>query len=96
MDVSTFEYFCSTLAPLLQRQDTNMRLAILVQVKVVVSISRLAISNSMQSIADLYRIGLSTSQLVVSQFWGAMKSILLKKFIRWPSSTVMEKFAQEF
>ena len=41
MDVSTFEYLCSILAPDLQRRDTNMRLAIPVQVKVVVSIFRL-------------------------------------------------------
>ena len=61
MDVSTFEYFCITLAPDLQRQDTSMRLAIPVQVKVAVSITRLAIGNSMQCITDLYRIGLSFS-----------------------------------
>ena len=66
MDESTFEYLCSTLAPCLTRQDTNMRLAVPVQVKVAVSISRLATGNSMQSIADLYKIGLSTSQLAVS------------------------------
>ena len=96
MDVSTFEYLCCTLAPSLQRQDTRMRLAVPVRVKVAVSISRLATGNSMRSIADLYRIGLSTSQLAVSQFTAAMKSVLLKKFIRWPSAPVMEKFAQEF
>ena len=28
MDVSTFEYLCSTLAPYMLRQDTNMRLAV--------------------------------------------------------------------
>ena len=50
----------------------------------------------MQSIADLYKIGLSTSQVAVSEFTAAMKSILLKKFKRWPSATVMDKFAQEF
>lgn len=96
MDVSIFEFLCSSLAPMLQRQDTNMRAAIPVQVKVVVSISRLATSNLMQSIADLYKIGLSSSQLAVSQFCVAVKSILLKKFIRWPSTAVMEKFANEF
>ena len=94
IDVSTFEYLCSTLAPLLQRQDTTMRLVVPVQVKVAVSITRLATGNSMQSISDLYRIGLSTGQSAVSQFWGAMKFVLLKKFIRWPSSDVMKKFAQ--
>ena len=96
MDVSTFEYLCSTLAPDLQRQDTSMRLAIPVQVKVAVAISRLATGNSMQCIADLYRIGLSTSQLAVSQFCVAIKKNLLKKFIEWPSPAIMKRFAQEF
>ena len=96
MDVSTFEYLCSTLAPYMLRQDTNMRLAVPVQVKVAISISRLATGNSMQSIADLYKIGLSTSQLAVSQFTCAVKSALLKTYIRWPTASVMEKFSVEF
>ena len=96
MDVSTFEYLCSTLAPSLLKQDTNMRPAIPVQVKVAVAISRLATGNSMQTIADLYKIGLSTSQLAVTQFTSAIKSVLLKKFIRWPSTATMEKYASEF
>lgn len=96
MDASTFEFLCSSLATFLQRQDMNIQSAIPVQIKVAVAISRLATGNFMQSIVDLYRIGLSTSQLAVSQFSSAVNSILLKKFIRWPSTTVMEKFAQEF
>ena len=96
MDVSTFEYLCTTLAPMLLRKNINMRSAIHVQVKVDVAISRLATGNSMQSLADLYRIGLSSSQLAVSQFCLAMKSLFLKIFIRWPSTAVMDKFAEEF
>ena len=96
MDISTFEYLCCTLAPDLQTQDTRLRLAIPVQVKVVVSISRLATGNSMQSIADLYKIGLSSSQRAVSQFCGALKKILLRKFINWPSPSTMDRYAQEF
>ena len=96
MDISTFEYLCSTLAPDLQRQDTRLRLAIPVQVKVAVSISRFATGNSMQSIADLYKIGLSSSQLAVSQFCGALKKKLLRKFINWPSPSSMKRYAQEF
>ena len=96
MDVSTFEYLCATLAPDLQRRDTNMRLAIPVQVKVAVSISRLASGNSMQCIADLYRIGLSSSQQAVSQFCAAIKKNLLRKFISWPTPAIMDRYAQEF
>ena len=73
MDVSTFEYLCGALAPDLQRRDTAMRLAIPVHVKVAVSITRLVTGNSMQCIADLYRIGMSSSQLAVTQFCGAIK-----------------------
>ena len=86
MDVSTLEYLYSTLAPTLQKQDTNMRSTIPIQVKVAVVISRLAIGNSMQTIVDLYRIGLSTSQKAVTQFTGAIKTIILQKFIKWPIS----------
>ena len=96
MDVSTFKYLCSTLSPYLTRQNTNMRLAVPVQVKVAVSISRLATGSSMQSIADLSKIGLFTSPLAVSEFSGAIKYVLLKKNFRWPSTSVMEKFAEEF
>ena len=73
MDISTFEYLCATLTPELQRRDTNMRLAIPIQVKVVVLIFRLTSGNSMQCIADLYRIGLLSSQQAVSQFCAAIK-----------------------
>ena len=96
MNVSTFEYLCNTLAPDLQTQDTRLRLAIPVQVKVAVSIVRLAIGNSMQCIADLYKIGLSSSQRVVTQFCGTIKKSLLKKFINWPSASTLDKYAQEF
>jgi hypothetical protein len=96
MDLSTFEYLCSTLAPDLQRRDTRLRLAIPVQVKVAVAISRLATGNSMQSIADLYRIGLSSSQVVVSQFCIAVKTHLLQNFIKWPTPVIMEKYARDF
>jgi hypothetical protein len=50
----------------------------------------------MQNITDLYKIGLFTSQVAVSQFIGAVKSILLKQYIRWPTPSAMKKFAQEF
>ena len=73
MSVSTFEYLCTTLALDLRRQDTRLRLAIPVQVKVAVSIARLATGNSMQCIPDLYKIGLSSSQLAVTQFIRAIK-----------------------
>ena len=79
MDVSTFEYLCSMLAPSLQKQDTNMRSAIPVEVKVAVAISKLATGNSMQTIADLCKIGLSTSQLAVTQFVGAIKTNFLEE-----------------
>ena len=84
------------VSPDLQRQDTDMRLAIPVQVKVVVSILRLATYNFMQCITDLYMIGLSSSQLAVSQFCVAIKKIMLKKFINKPALSTMDIYVQEF
>ena len=80
----------------LRKQDTRLKLAIPVQVKVAVLISRLATGNSMQDIADLYRIGLSSSQVAVLEFCAAIKKNLLKKFIKWPSPAIMERYAEEF
>lgn len=96
MDVSTFRYLCSYLAPDLQRQNMNMRVAILVHMKVVVSISRLAIGNFMQCIADLYKIGFSSNQLGVSQIYVVIKIIFFQKIIKWSSSTIMDRYVQEF
>ena len=95
MIVSNFEFLCLSLAILLQSHDTNMRYAIPVQIKVVVMIYRLATGSSMQSIAGLYMIDLFTSQLAVSEFNIAVNKLLLKKFIGWPSTTIMEKFAKK-
>ena len=61
MDASTFEYLYSILVPNLPRQDTNMQLAILVHVKVAISISKLAINNFVQCNANLYKMSLSSS-----------------------------------
>lgn len=96
MKVLKFEFLCSSLATFLQRHDTNMRYVVPVQIKVVVAIFRLATNNSMWSIADLYMIGLSTSQLAISQFNTAVIILVLKKFIIWPSTAIMDKFAEEF
>ena len=96
MDVSTFEYLCSTLAPDMQKRDTRMRLAIPVQVKIAVAITRLASGNSVQCIADLYRIGQSSANIAVIEFCVAIKKHFLRKFICWPSPSTMKKYAQEF
>ena len=72
-----------------------MRLAITVQVKDVVGITRLASDNFMQCIAYLYIIGLSSSQQAVSEFCLAIKK-LLRKFISWPEPATMDRYAHEF
>ena len=50
----------------------------------------------MSCIAYLYKIGLSSSQLAISQFCASIKKNLLRKFINWPSPSIMERYAQEF
>lgn len=39
---------------------------------------------------------MSTSQLAVTQFTSTMKIVLMNKFIGWPSTSIMGKFARDF
>jgi hypothetical protein len=69
----TFTYICSTLAPLLQKCSMVMGDLIPAESRVAIATSRLATGDCMQSIADKYRVGFSSSQKIVSEFISATK-----------------------
>lgn len=96
MEQATFIFICSSVAPYMQRVDTRMRRAIPLETRVAIAISRLATGHGMQMIADLYEVGLSTSQKIVLEFLGAVKKSLKKKNIKWPSSSMMAHISTEF
>ena len=62
----------------MQRVYTMMRRAIPFETKVAIAILRLATAHGMHIIANLYEVGLSTSQKMVLEFLGAVKKSLKK------------------
>ncbi len=93
MEQTTFMFICSSVAPYIQRVDMRMMRAIPLETRVAIAISRLATGHGMQMIADLYQVGLSTSQKIVLEFFGAVKKSLKNKYIKWPSSLMMAHIA---
>ena len=89
MEQATLLFICSRVAPYKQRVDTKMRRAIPLETRVAIAISRLATGHGILMIADLYDVGLSTSQKFVLDFLGAVKKSLRKKYIKRPSSSMM-------
>ena len=96
MEQATFMFICSSVAPYMRRVDTRLRRAIPLETRVATMISRLATVHGMQMIADLYQVGLSTSQKIVLEFLDDVKKSLKKKYIKWPSSSMMAHIAIEF
>jgi hypothetical protein len=78
IEQTNFMSICSSVVPYMQRVDTRMRHHISLETRVAIAISRLATGHVMQMIADLYKIGLSTSQKIILEFLGAMKKSLKK------------------
>ena len=91
----TFQYLCSKLAPSLQKQDTRLRSAIPLEIRVAVGLSRLATGSTLQVVADLYSIGLSTCHMIFVQFLTSLNS-LKGNYVRWPSSSRMREIALDF
>lgn len=91
----TFQYLCSNLAPSLQKQETRFRSAIPLETRVAIGLSRLATGSTLQVVADLYSIGLSTCHMIFVQFLTSLNS-LKANYVRWPSSSRMREIASDF
>jgi len=61
MNQVTFEFICSYLAPLLQKQNSNMYNAIPIEIRIVIAIFIFVIKQCMHMIGDLYEIGVPTN-----------------------------------
>jgi hypothetical protein len=61
MNQVTFEFICSYLAPLLQKQNSNMYNAIPIEIRIVITIFTFGIRQCMQMIGDLYGIGVPSN-----------------------------------
>jgi len=70
--------------------------AIPIEIKIIIAIFIFVIKQCMQMIGDLYGIGVLTNWWIVCKFISTMKEIKLQKYIKWPSSTMMKIYVDEF
>ena len=90
MTKDTFIYVCQQVGPMLFKQDTNRRkLAISVETRVAIAITRLASGSSLYIIADSYRVGISTVYAIVLDFCHALIFFCRNSFIRWPTPSCL-------
>ncbi|XP_058215718.1 protein ALP1-like [Rhododendron vialii] len=102
MRKSTFEFICSELDPVINNKDyTMLRLAIppeiiLVRQCVAVCIWWLATGEPLRLVSQKFGLGISTCRELVLEVCGAIRSVLMSKFLNWPDEEKMTKVKREF
>ncbi|KAG5547191.1 hypothetical protein RHGRI_013009 [Rhododendron griersonianum] len=96
MSKSTFEFISSELDPVINNKDTMLRLAIPVHQRVAVCIWWLATGEPLRLVSQKYGLGISTCGELVLEVCGAIRSVLMSKFLNWPDEEKMTKVKREF
>ncbi|KAF7143222.1 hypothetical protein RHSIM_Rhsim05G0017800 [Rhododendron simsii] len=97
MRKSTFEIICSELDPVINNKDyTMLRLAIPVRQCVAVCIWWLATGEPLPLVSQKFGLGISTCGELVLEVCGAIRSVLMSKFLNWPDEEKMTKVKREF
>ncbi|KAG5547193.1 hypothetical protein RHGRI_013011 [Rhododendron griersonianum] len=106
MSKSTFEFICSELDPVINKEDSMLRLAIPlvshtseiipVRQRVAVCIWWLATGEPLHLVSQKFGLGISTCGELVLEVCGAITSVLMSKFLKWPDEEKMTKVKREF
>ena len=94
--VDTFEILCEELRPHLQRQTTRFREPIGVEMRVAITIWRLATNIEYRTIAALFGIGRSTVCEVVIDTCEAITYHLMPKYVRIPKNESLQDIVDGF
>ncbi len=63
----TFFFVCEILGPCIKKHDTLMTASVDVETRVVVTLARFAIGNTLSMIGDLYGIVESTTSVIIQE-----------------------------
>ncbi|CAM0953342.1 unnamed protein product [Alopecurus aequalis] len=85
MGRATFGMVCDALGAAVAKEDTALRTAIPVPQRVAVCVWRLATGEPLRLVSKRFGIGISTCHKLVLEVCGAMRSILMPRFLQWPS-----------
>ena len=96
MSKTTFLYVCSELRLAVEKNDTSMRKAIPVEQRVALTLWFLATGTDFRTIGHLFGVSKSTVCVVTKQVCNALVSILLPKYIRFPSGDGLREVVDGF
>jgi hypothetical protein len=85
MSRATFGMVCDALGAAVAKEDTALRTAIPVPQRVAVCVWRLATGEPLRLVSKRFGIGISTCHKLVLEVCGAIRTILMPRFLQWPS-----------
>ncbi|XP_047221207.1 protein ANTAGONIST OF LIKE HETEROCHROMATIN PROTEIN 1 isoform X1 [Girardinichthys multiradiatus] len=92
----SFSYICRSLAPILQKKNTNCRLCLPVDKRVAVALWKLATNTEYRSVSNLFGVGIATVCHCLQDFCNAVIKVLLPEHIKTPDSQKLVEMAAVF
>ncbi|KAJ1423419.1 Harbinger transposase-derived nuclease domain [Sesbania bispinosa] len=93
----TFEAICEELNSVIAKEDTSLRNAIPVRQRVAVCLWRLATGDPLRVVSKRFGLGISTCHKLVLEVCTAIRTVLMPKYLQWPSDGVsLRKIKDEF
>ncbi|XDV13001.1 hypothetical protein PO909_001525 [Leuciscus waleckii] len=86
MNVEELEFVLNKVAPLITKQDTNMRLSISAKERLVLTLRFLATGESFTSLNFQFRVGKSTISQIVTETCEALYQALAKDYLKTPTT----------
>ena len=96
MGRETFDMICEALGSAVAKEDTMLRAAIPVRQRVAVCIWRLATGEPLRLVSKRFGLGISTCHKLVLEVCGAIKSVLMPRFLQWPDEAAAGRFKDGF
>ena len=96
MSQATFLYVCNEIRPVIEKEDTVMRVAIPVEQRVALTLWFLATNSDYRTIGHLFGVSKPTVSVVSKEVCAAIVKILLPKYIRIPTGDSLKAVIEGF
>ncbi|KAM3849816.1 uncharacterized protein ACN63O_020435 [Diretmus argenteus] len=92
----TFMHLCDLLRPSLTRNNTHYRQPVPVEMRVAITLWRLATNLEFRSLSHLFGVGRSTACMITQEVIMAINNTMSKNFIKPPSGAELRAIMQAF
>ena len=96
MSHATFLYICDSLKSAIERQDTTMRQAIVLEKRLGIALWFLATGTDYRTIGHLFGVSKATVCLLVKDVCWAIVQLLLPKYIQVPTGSALKTVIEGF